>query len=1237
MPDTKTLSRRSSLKSRIRSLLSRPIAFGRSMCHAEPGSIILFPTMHNVLSCGISALVAIKPMNPETVHGIDLKPIETLVEELSGKTLAACLQKDLALNDNYLSGDGHLISLVRETAALKSNHHFAGLYADPDKTNRLKSLVGTITGIVAREKKDLTLKMPDLLAQDADTAARRIEKLQDACWCLSKELLANIDRVRDLSPAKSEPATVSETAMLKRINTVLNSIDRLEVRGRDSAGISLMMAFPGNVFESIRDILTRKGLQDQLRQRSNRKVLTNNTIMVHETSEGMVSIAMVYKFAAEIGALGDNVSFLRTQIRNDQILQVLLLFTPILHTISAHTRWASVGDITEANCHPVDNEPMDKQCEACGIIHVSLNGDIDNYHDLKADYEERYGAIHPDITTDTKIIPLQIDHYLRLGNPIQEAFRLALNDFKGSHAISMHTSLAPGKLFLAQKGSGQALFVGISPDGYLAASELYGLVEETQRFVKLNGENRGQIMVLDQMSKGGIQGLTSLTYAGNPISLTETDILSSEITSRDIDRQHYPHYFLKEISEAPYSVEKTLQNKWKKSKLDGHYMTVLDRSVISESLENDIRERRIKRIYFIGQGTAGVAAQGCATILGVYLAGTDMEIRALKSSELSGFSMRGDENDTDSMAEDLVVAISQSGTTTDTNRTVDMVKERGARTLSIVNRRDSDLTFKTDGVLYTSSGRDIEMSVASTKAFYSQITAGAILGLHIASIAGVILPETITREILELTSIPEKMHTILAMKDAIKASAMRLAVTKNYWATVGSGANKTSADEIRIKLSELCYKTISSDFVEDKKHIDLSSEPLIIICAAGTREKVLGDIIKDTAIFHAHKATPVVITHEGEDRFDGCAADVFKIPRISEHLAPVLNTLVGHIWGYYAALAINEGSRFMYSSRKEIMELLDSFTEMDHDVYEVILEKKFREKIAEFDATFSQKRREKKFPAALGLDTVSNITLLLKYLSGRLPVSDFEIDFAQKGTPANMLGALFKNMGEAINTMARPVDAIKHQAKTVTVGTSRISETFEGVVFDEFNTHNLKISQLTHRNVLVLKNLQQVISHVRGALLYRISGLNLLGELTLDTRIDVVAKTGELAAENSRVETDHKLKGTKNIIVREGNVYIGKGRKDSRSILVIPVLSSSPAARNTIEYILSINVAFKDAKDISLRNKIKALGGKYTRIKDIILETGDCPWDDKLLDRVRIEDLFGDSAEKIAEFIEGQR
>ena len=606
------------------------------------------------------------------------------------------------------------------------------------------------------------------------------------------------------------------------------------------------------------------------------------------------------------------------------------------------------------------------------IIHACLNGDIDNYQDLKREFELDGNRIHKDITTDTKIIPLTIAKYYHQGHPIDEAFRLAVNDFEGSHAIAMHTDLSPGKIFLAQKGSGQTFFVGIAPDHFIPTSEVYGFVEETSRFVKLDGETmvsgisgptRGQIFVLNQASAGGLEGIKAQWYDGTPLQIGETDIKHTEITSRDIDRQTYPHYFLKEISESPDSIEKTLYNRWKATEVGSRqYAVTLDETVIPASLEKALTTDGIKRIFFIGQGTAGVAALACANIMAYYLGSGSYQISALKASEFSGFQLN-EQDAAGSMADTLVVAISQSGTTTDTNRTVDMVKERGAYTLAIVNRRDSDITFKVDGVMYTSSGRDVEMSVASTKAFYSQIVAGAILSLYIAGLKKRRNGDFISGEIKQLLALPSHMRKILSTTEAIKESAAKLAASKTYWAAVGSGPNKAAADEIRIKLSELCYKTISSDFVEDKKHIDLSSEPLILVCAAGTRNTVIGDIIKDTAIFKAHKATPVVIADEGENRFAPYADTVFHVPRVSEHFAPILNTLVGHMWGYYAALAINEGSRFLYGFQNEIKNTIDELIAQGMDVYEIILEKPFREKIAEFYNKFRKKGLPTNFPS----------------------------------------------------------------------------------------------------------------------------------------------------------------------------------------------------------------------------------------------------------------------------------
>lgn len=1216
----------------MKKLCSINIGIGISINQAKNNSLLFFPNQPNTVSCGISAFVAFKGSAP--CHVLDLMPLEKMVLSIKTNQL---LPDSKPVLDNFPGSDDLLCRLFEACQELKQEYFFCDLFYNKDKQKTLLSISQTIEQLIMDQTALFKKNLSTLSSSNVDAISRGLEKLQDISWCLKKEILDNIHAIGNLSLGLERHQNTEGLKIFKRINAVLNSIDRLEVRGRDSAGISIILTFTLGEYEKFKESLIKDGLLERFKQRTNHLVLSNNSITIKDTFQGndshFITISFVYKFAAEIGALGDNVSFIRSQIKNDPMLQLISNYLFVANSISAHTRWASVGDITIANCHPQDNTPTDRELAGTGIIHVCLNGDIDNYLELKTEYEARYDKIHKDINTDTKLIPLQIEHYLKQDKTIEEAFRLAVNDFEGSHAISMHSNLAPGKLFLAQKGSGQALFVGIAKDHYIAASELYGIVEETPDYIKLNGEDKGQIVILDQNSSGGVSGIHSFYYDNTPICIDDHHVMTSQITSRDIDRQNFPHYFLKEISESPNSVEKTLENKVRFLTESNRFATSLDQTMLPKTLEADFKNDRIKKVYFIGQGTAGIAAQGCADLLNFYLGDKGIDIRALKSSELSGFNIIEGNGIEKPMANTLVVAISQSGTTTDTNRTIDLVKECGARTLAIVNRRDSDLTFKTDGVLYTSSGRDIEMSVASTKAFYSQITAGAILSLHIASITQTRSSKFIAEQVREIMSLPDKMRTILGMKDQIKDSAFRLAVSTDYWATVGSGSNKTSADEIRIKLSELCYKTISSDFIEDKKHIDLSSEPLIIICAAGTRESVLGDIIKDTAIFHAHKATPVVITTIGEDRFDIYAKDVFKIPETKEHFAPILNTLVGHIWGYYAALAINEGSRFMYEGKVEIQDLLDEYTAMGHDVYEVLLEKRFRETIAQFYNKFSKKRRQGTFPAVMGLDIVANITLLLKYLSGRLPVSDFEIDFEIKGTPSNMLDTFFNTIGKAINTMARPVDAIKHQAKTVTVGTSRISEKFEGPVFDELTANGIQLSQITNKNVLVIKNLQEVIAGINGAFLYQISGLSLLGDVTEETKIRIVNKTGLLKNDTSRVETDSKLKGTKNIIVREGNVYIGKGRKDNKNILVIPGISSNPATPNIIEYILSLNIRFKTSNDVPLLKKIKALGGKYNRLKDWILESDNIQWDDKYLNLVEVETLFGDTAEKVVEQI----
>jgi glucosamine--fructose-6-phosphate aminotransferase (isomerizing) len=272
---------------------------------------------------------------------------------------------------------------------------------------------------------------------------------------------------------------------------------------------------------------------------------------------------------------------------------------------------------------------------------------------------------------------------------------------------------------------------------------------------------------------------------------------------------------------------------------------------------------------------------------------------ALPATELSGFSLVDDMSDT------LAVAISQSGTTTDTNRTVDLLRARGAWVVSIVNRRNSDLTHKSDGVLFTSDGRDVEMSVASTKAFYAQVAAGVLLAFGLAEATGESDAERQHELLGALRDLPDAMERLLAARPLIRDLARAHAPARRHWAVVGNGSNRIAAAEIRIKLSELCYKAIACDTTEDKKHIDLSSEPLTLICAAGLTGSVADDVAKEVAIFRAHKGAPIVVASEDESRFNAAAAGVIPVPPAHPAFAYVLSTMAGHLFGYEAALAID--------------------------------------------------------------------------------------------------------------------------------------------------------------------------------------------------------------------------------------------------------------------------------------------------------------------------------------------
>ena len=228
-----------------------------------------------------------------------------------------------------------------------------------------------------------------------------------------------------------------------------------------------------------------------------------------------------------------------------------------------------------------------------------------NYQDLRSAIEPANAAlIAPELTTDTKIIPLQVEKHLIGGLELKEAFRRAVNDFEGSHAIAMQSNLEPGKMILALKGSGQSIYVGLCKDHYIFSSELYGIVEETPFFLKMDGETTspaddaasGQVFVLDQDSVGNLAGIRAFFYDGTALELADADIRKAEITTRDIDRGSFPHFFLKEISESALSVKKTLRGKYRIS-AKNEVVFNLGEDILPGRLRKALMEKNIRNIF----------------------------------------------------------------------------------------------------------------------------------------------------------------------------------------------------------------------------------------------------------------------------------------------------------------------------------------------------------------------------------------------------------------------------------------------------------------------------------------------------------------------------------------------------------------------------------------------------------------------------------------------------------------
>ncbi len=1109
-------------------------------------------------------------------------PDVELPEDLGSQLAAAAA--DLAAADKLLRGvPGARALLAAPTLVAGVRNLAMGLDRLVQGIERRLDIEGSLTG-------------PALESANAALIA-----VKDASWAVSRDRLRAVEGVEAIVGSGAGPAAI---AIGLSIHQALSAIDRLEVRGRDSAGLHLLVTGHGLDLSSA-------AMSAALDERAGDPLFGSLAVRAADHA-----VSFVYKAAAEIGELGDNTQALRRAIAGDPLLAQALDSPSAEAVVLGHTRWASVGIISQPNAHPLNSEETDRV--AGPYVTAVLNGDVDNFADLKASEALR---IAEEITTDAKVIPTLASRAMADGTEVVEAFRGTVNQLEGSVAIAASAAEVADDLLLALRGSGQALYVGLAEDTFIVASEPYGVVEETDTYLRLDGEvpadpanpaTRGQVVRLHGDGAGGIEGIERWAYDGSPLPVSAAELATAQITTRDIDRGDAPHFLLKEIGEAAASFRKTLRGKL--VEVDGELEVALGDDVLSPAVRAGLADGSIARVVAIGQGTAAVAARALAEGLAAFAPGSDLRIDTVLATELSGFHL------TSSMEDTLVVAVSQSGTTTDTNRTVDLVRARGAHVVAIVNRRNSDLTDRADGVLYTSDGRDVEMSVASTKAFYAQIAACFLLAAALADALGATSPER-AAVLAGVRDLPGAMERTFALRPEIAAAANNLAPSRRYWAIVGNGANRIAAEEVRIKLSELCYKAIACDGTEDKKHIDLSSEPLILVCAAGLQGSTADDVAKEVAIYRAHKAAPVVIASEGEERFSS-ALHVVAVPAIHPRLAFVLSAMVGHLFGYEAALAIDAQARPLRQARAAIDDAVAFGAGGDG----AVLMGQLRPVLQPLAGRFQNGLRGGDYDGHLEASTAVQLASLWRFALGVAPLEAYQVEHGKVGTPGVVLEDLVGALTGAIDELTRPVDAIKHQAKTVTVGISRSDETLLQVpLVKEVLAAGSSRDRLSYATLRTLAALEPLVAEVLGYTRYAIEGP--VDPSGADHATLVVVDRGGLGRElRSRTEDDPELRGTKRWVAVERTVLLAQGRSDGRIFVIVPEIKDGQA---TGLCLLHVRLESELSLPV-LRAVLQGYRNRYAAIKHAVTETEPVFRDD-LLGRIPLIKVMTDPINDLAE------
>ncbi len=520
-----------------------------------------------------------------------------------------------------------------------------------------------------------------------------------------------------------------------------------------------------------------------------------------------------------------------------------------------HTRWATHGPPSEENAHP----------HRAGDVVVIHNGIIENYLELRHELMGKGRTFSSE--TDTEVIAHLIDQYLQEGHSFREATRAALRHLSGSFALVALSERDPETLLTAKNAT--PIVIGLGEEESFVASDIPALLDYTRRVLFLDD---------GEMAEVSRRGVAISDFSGRPIEREPRHITWDPITAQ---KSGYKHFLLKEIHEQPQAIIDTMRSR------------ILEESgeiALGELADQLPALDAVKRATLVACGTAWHAC-----LVGKFLL---EELAGLPTEVDYGSEFRYRPTPLD--ADSLVLAVSQSGETADTLAALEGGKNKGASTLAVCNVVDSSIARKSDMVVYTHAGPEI--SVASTKAFTTQLTALYLLALHLGQRRGVLDRNHGRKLIEDIVTLPALVQATLEKTKAIGKIAKKYGHASDFL-YLGRGINYPIALEGALKLKELSYIHAEGYPAGEMKHgpialIDEQMPVVVLLPKDPVYEKTLSNMKE----VEARGGRIIALTDAPSPELEEIAWEIIQVPTTNHLIMPILLSIPLQLLAYHVAV-----------------------------------------------------------------------------------------------------------------------------------------------------------------------------------------------------------------------------------------------------------------------------------------------------------------------------------------------